>query len=44
MDNTTYSGLTPKLEHALGKLRLENSEYIDYQTGDAYISYSFTFR
>ena len=44
MDNTTYSGLTPKLEHALRKLGLENSEYIDYQTGDAPIIYSFTFR
>lgn len=42
--NTTYSGLNPKLEHALRKLGLENSEYIDYQTGDAYIIYSFTFR
>ncbi|HZC49416.1 MAG TPA: hypothetical protein VE244_10185 [Nitrososphaeraceae archaeon] len=44
MDNTTYSGLNPNLEHALRKLGLENSEYIDYQTGDAYIIYSFTFR
>jgi class 3 adenylate cyclase len=42
--NTTYSDLNPNLEHALRKLGLENSEYIDYQTGDAYISYSFTFR
>jgi adenylate cyclase len=42
--NTTYLGLTPKLDHALRKLGLENSEYIDYQTGDAYVIYSFTFR
>ena len=42
--NTTYSGLNPNLDHALRKLGLENSEYIDYQTGDAYIIYSFTFR
>ena len=42
--DTIYSGLNPKLEHALRKLGLENSEYIDYQTGDAPIIYSFTFR
>jgi hypothetical protein len=42
--STTYSHLNPKLEHALRKLGLENSEYIDYQTGDVYIIYSFTFR
>lgn len=42
--NTTYLGLSPKLDHALRKLGLENSEYIDYQTGDAYVIYSFTFR
>jgi adenylate cyclase len=40
--NSTYSGLNPKLEHTLRKLGLENSEYIDYQTGDAYIIYSLS--
>lgn len=42
--NTTYLGINPKLEYALRKLGLENSEYIDYQIGDAYIIYSFSFR
>lgn len=32
----TYRRLDSKLEHPLRKLGLENIEYIDYQTGDAY--------
>ena len=36
----TYRRLDSKLEHHLRKLGLENIEYIDYQTGDAYSSLS----
>lgn len=32
----TYRRLDSKVEHRLRKLGLENIEYIDYQTGDAY--------
>jgi adenylate cyclase len=32
----TYRRLDLKIEHHLRKLGLENIEYIDYQTGDAY--------
>ena len=32
----TYQRLDSKVEHSLKKLGLENVEYIDYQTGDAY--------
>ena len=32
----TYRRLDSKIEHRLRKLGLENIEYIDYQTGDAY--------
>ncbi|HEU4446992.1 MAG TPA: adenylate/guanylate cyclase domain-containing protein [Nitrososphaeraceae archaeon] len=36
IDIITYRRLDSKVEHRLRKLGLENIEYIDYQTGDAY--------
>lgn len=32
----TYQRLDSKVEHRLRKMGLENIDYIDYQTGDAY--------
>lgn len=39
----TYRRLDSKVEHRLRKLGLENIEYIDYQTGDAYSILSLPF-
>jgi class 3 adenylate cyclase len=39
----TYRRLDSTVEHCLRKLGLENIEYIDYQTGDAYSILSLAF-
>lgn len=39
--NTTYQGLDLRVRNVLAKIGLERVDYIDYQTGDAYMVFSF---
>ena len=40
--NITYQGLDLQLRQKLTKLELKRLDYIDYQTGDTYMVFSFS--